>query len=186
MNRLRGYLLLGVLVLEVVLILGGVMMWVRTDYGVTNRFVTNPLRIPEGGYYWTWGVDGEPGVEPDAWHFHVIFDANKTADVVLLWKLNERILWEKNSAKIDEGFDVTLPKTTESWRWDWLIRNPDDSVLGVENFTVIHYPIKYPERQLGSISLAASAIVLLAIPIAKAYLRRRDIPPRGPNSSELS
>lgn len=88
-------------------------MWVRTDYGVENRFLTAPLRIPERGYYWTWGVNGDPRVEPDEWHFHVVFTANKTADVVLLWNMNESILFERSSAKIDEGFDVALPKTTE-------------------------------------------------------------------------
>ena len=130
MNRLYRYSLLGVLVLGLVFAAEGAVLWIRTDYGATTRnWITPQSRIPEKGYMWTWGVEGNPRAEPDEWHFHVMFAANRTADIILFWKLNESVLYERSSAQIDESFDVALPRTTESWRWDWLIRNPHDSVL---------------------------------------------------------
>jgi hypothetical protein len=187
MNRLYRYSLLGVLVLGLVFAAEGAMLWIRTDYGATTRnWITPQSRIPGKGYMWTWGVEGNPRAEPDEWHFHVMFAANRTADIILFWKLNESVLYERSSAQIDESFDVALPRTTESWRWDWLIRNPHDSVLSVENFTVVHYSMKYPERQIGSLVLGSGVIALLAVPIAIAYLRRRDIRRRSRNSSQSS
>lgn len=185
MNRLYCYSLLGLFLVGLVCVPEGAMLWIRTDYGATTRnWITPQSRIPAKGYVWTWGVEGNPRAEPDEWHFHVMFAANKSADIILFWKLNESILYERSSAQIDEAFDVALPRTTGSWRWDWLIRNPDDLVLNVENFTVVHCSINYPERQIGSLILGSGVTALLAVPIAIAYLRRRDIPPRSRNSSQ--
>ena len=123
----------------------------------------------------TWGVTGIPAAEPDEWHFQVVFSANRTAKIALVWNLNETTLFEKRAATIDESFNVALPRATVSWRWDWVIINPDSSVLQVYNFTVIHYPITYPGRQLGLITLFGGFSALLAAPIAIVFFKLRDI-----------
>ena len=154
-------------------------MWVKTDYGPTHRFYTlNPPRIPEKGYFSTWGYEGTPEVErePDEWNFHVIFTANGTADVILTWNNNESILFERNSANLNETFVVALPRTSEPWRWDWLIRNPKVSTLIIENFTVIHYSITYSERQRGLIALSTGIAVVLFAVAGLVYLRRGGSP----------
>jgi hypothetical protein len=185
MNRLYPYSLLVVLLVALVFAAEGAILWVRTEHGPTTRNWINPeSRIPGKGYMWTWGVEGNPRTEPDEWHFHVMFAANESADIILFWKLNESVLYERRSAQIDESFDVPLPRTNELWRWDWLIRNPHDSVLDVKNFTVVHYSIKYPERQIGILVLGSGVIASLAVPIAIAYQRHRDMRPRSRNSPQ--
>jgi hypothetical protein len=150
-------------------------MWIKTDYGVTSRFFTVPLRIPGKAHYSTWGVAGGPELEPYEWHFHIVFSANRTANVVLSWKMNESILYERTSDMIDEVFIVALPRTSVTWTWDWIIENPNDSALRVDNFTVVHYPIMYPGREVGSVLLSTGIIVVFAVPIIMVYLRRLDI-----------
>ena len=187
MNRFFPYLLLGVLLVGVLSIAAGAIMWSKTDYSPTSRFYIIPVHfVPSNGYFWTWGMEGKAGTEPDAWHFHIVFAANETAVVTLLWNSNQTVLFSKSSAKMLENFDVALPRTDESWRWDWLIKNPNDLVLLVENFTIIHYSIKYPERRNGltlfSVGLAASFAAL----VAEVYAWRRGIQPVLQNSSRSS
>lgn len=178
MKRLVRFSLLGLLVFGVVLIVGGAVMWVQpVPEDTIENWITPSSRIPGNGLMMTWGVGGGPMGEPDAWHFHVVFCANSTANIVLLWNLNETTLFEKSSNKLDESFTVALPRTTHSWRWDWAIMNPGDSVLRVENFTVTHYAIRYPERSVGSMALGTGLIAVVAVPILKIHFRRRDILP---------
>jgi hypothetical protein len=158
------------------LVAAGANMWNRADHGSTIvNWITPSTRIPAKGNMSTWGVAGAPATEPDEWHFHVVFTANRTAKITLMWNLNETILFEKNAATIDESFTVALPRSTVSWRWDWVIRNPDSSCLGVYNFTVTHYSITYPERQFGLITLGAGLVAVLVVPIVIVFLRQRDI-----------
>ncbi len=178
MKPMRRNLLVGVLLLGVLLTTGGMLMWVRTEYGTTFRFIgEKDHRIPGKGYFWTWGYPGYAKDLPDAWHFHVIFSANGTADIVLLWNVNESILFEKSGAKLDLAFDVAIPRTTENWTWDWLITNPNDLAIVVDNLTVIHNQITYPERQLGSVILGAGNATVLGAVVGLVYSRRHDIPP---------
>ncbi len=123
---------------------------------------------------WTWGVGSNPRQEPDLWHFHVIFVANDTAIVMLLWNLNESVLFERSAAQIDETFDVSLPRATTLWRWDWLIKNPHETGLSVRNFTVTHYPISFPERQNGVIAVGMGVSLVIAAGVALVYFSRRD------------
>jgi hypothetical protein len=182
MKRLHRYLLLGVLILELLLVADGTVLWLRAGYGATIRNWINPQsRIPGHGYMRTWGVSGNSRSEPDEWHFHVIFAADKAANVTLLWKVNQRILYQRSSAYIDETFVVALPRTSGSWSWDWLVGNPSDSMLSVENFTVIHYAIMHAERQVGSLLLGSGVLGLLSVPIALIYAKHRDIERRSPN-----
>jgi len=153
MNRLHLFALLAILMLGASLIGGGAIMWNRAEYGSTIvNWITPSHHIPNNGYMWTWGVAGIPSDEPDEWHFHVIFSANRTAVITLVWNLNETTLFERRGAAIDESFAVQLPRTNAPWRWDWRISNPNSSVLGVANFTVTHYSIKFPLRHIGSIA----------------------------------
>jgi hypothetical protein len=182
MKRLRRYFLLGVVILGVLLVADGTTLWVRACYGpVIQNWVNPQSRIPAGGYMWTWGVSGNARSEPDEWHFHVIFAADNAANITLLWKLNERILYHRSSAHIDETFVVALPRASGSWRWDWLVGNPSDSTLTVDNFTVVHYAIEHPERQTGSLLLGSGIIALLSIPFAIVYARHQHNEPKPPN-----
>jgi hypothetical protein len=166
----------GIFLLGVVLLAAGANLWNRTDDGGTMiNWITPSTRILANGNMPTWGVAGIPASEPDEWHFDVVFSANRTAKIALVWNLNETTLFEKSGTTIDESFNVALPRTTDSWRWDWVIVNPDSSVLRVYNFTVTHYPITYPYRQIGLITLVGGFTVVLATPIAIAFLRHRDI-----------
>lgn len=152
-------------------------MWTEADNGVIiQNWITPSSAIPGKAYMWTWGVDGNPRAEPDSWHFRVHFVANNSADVLLLWNLNESILFERNSAKIDETFDIPLPRTNQLWRWDWLIRNPHESVLGVENFTVTHFPVRFPERQNGVVAISVGVSMIIAATAVFVYIKRRDRP----------
>jgi hypothetical protein len=176
MNRVYRYSLVGIFLLGVVLLAAGANLWNRMDDGSTmTNWIAPSTRIIGNGNMPTWGVAGIPAAEPDAWHFHVVFSANRTATIALVWNLNETTLFEKSAVTIDESFNVALPRTAVSWRWDWVIMNPDSSVLRVYNFTVTHYPITYPERQLGLITLVGGFTAVLAVPIAVAFLRHRDI-----------
>jgi hypothetical protein len=90
-------------------------------------------------------------------------------------------MYQRSSAHIDETFTVALPKSSGSWRWDWLVGNPSDSMLIVDNFTVIHFAVRYPERQVGSLLLGSGFIALLSVPIAMMYVNQLDTEPRSPN-----
>ncbi len=176
MKRLHNYSLVALLLLGLVLVAVGAEMWNNADYGITmTNWITPSLPIAGNGNMWTWGVAGIPTAEPDEWHFHVVFSANRTAKVALVWNLNESTLFEKIAATIDESFTVALPRTNVSWRWDWVIRNTDSSVVRVYNLTVTHYSITYPQRRVGLIALGCGFMAVLAAPIATVFLRRRDI-----------
>jgi hypothetical protein len=174
MKRLHRFLL-GVAILGVILEAGGTALWLRSENGSVIRNWINPhFKIPPGGYMWTWGVLGNAKSEPDEWHFHVIFAADNVANVTLLWKHHERILYHRSSAEFDETFVVALPKVNGSWTWDWLVGNPGKSTLTVDNFTVIHFSISHPKRQTGTLLLSSGTIALLSIPVVIAYARRQD------------
>ncbi len=150
------------------------MLWTQTNTGaVIQNWITPTSIIPGNAYMWTWGVEGTPAQEPDLWHFHVFFVSNDTAEVLLIWNLNQSTLFDRNSSKIDETFDVQLPRTNQPWRWDWLIRNPNNRFLLVENFTVTHYPLRYPERQNGAIAMGVGALLIITSIAAFVFFRHR-------------
>ncbi len=150
------------------------MLWGQAETsGVIQNWVSPASTIPGNTYMLTWGVDGSPEKEPDVWHFHVVLVANSTADVLLLWNLNESILYQKSGSKIDETFDVPLPRTNNAWRWDWMIKNPQSSMLGVANFTITHYAIMYPERQNGLIAIGLGLAIIAVAGVSYTYLSRR-------------
>lgn len=172
-NRFFPYLLLGILLAGALTIAAGVVMWVRTDYGPTSRFYVIPVHfVPSNGFFWTWGVVGNAETEPDAWHFHIVFAANETALVALLWNSNQSVLFSRSSAKMTDTFDVVLPRTDQSWRWDWVIKNPNNLTMLVENFTIIHYSIKYPERQ-GGVTLISLGFAAISGALVAQVRRRR-------------
>ena len=159
-------------------------MWSKTEYSPTSRFYTVPVHfIPSDGYFWTWGMIGNAGTEPDAWHFYVVFAGNETAVVELLWNANQSILFSKTSAKMTETFDVELPRTDQSWRWDWVIKNPNRLMLLIENFTIVHYSIKYPERQKGLTLVSLGLAATLTAAVLEVYVWRRRSQPRSENLS---
>jgi len=153
----------------------GTMLWVQAETGVViQNWITPTTTIPPDAWKWTWGVGATASQEPDAWHFKVFFRANDTAQVLLLWNLNETVLFSREALQVDETFDIQLPKTGQDWRWDWLIKNLNPTTLTVYNFTVMHYPIRYPERTNG---LAAVVVGVGLLVIAGALVvnsRRRD------------
>ena len=182
MSRLRQFSILAIIGVGLIFLARGVSLWTEAETGVViQNWITPSSAIPGKAYMWTWGVDGSPRSEPDLWHFHVIFVANDSADVVLLWNLNETVLFEKHSPQIDETLDVPLPRTSKLWRWDWLIKNPHDSVLGVMNFTVTHYPVTYPERQNGIVAVSVGFSMIVAASAAYVYFKRQDRRPRRRN-----
>ena len=173
--RVRRLLLVALVVLGLALGVRGATMWTETNTGTyIQNWITPSSQIPAKSYMWTWGVGSNPQQEPDMWHFHVVFVANDSADVLLLWNLNESILFERTSAQIDETFDVPLPRTTALWRWDWLIKNPHETGLAVQNFTVSHYPLSFPERQNGIIAIAIGVSLIVAAGVALFYFSRVD------------
>jgi hypothetical protein len=179
MRRLHLFVLSGLLLLGVLLAGGGLSLWSKVDRGPVHRFYSlHPPQIPAKGYFSTWGVEGSAGDEPDEWNFYVIFEANTTADIVLTWNVNQSVLFERNSAKLNETFVVALPRTNAPWRWDWVVRNPHDSGLAVENFTVIHYSITYPERSVSLTALGAGIGTMLFAVAALVHITRRGSPPK--------
>jgi len=179
LRKLRQFSLLAVIVLGLIFAVRGVALWTEVDTGVhIQNWITPSSAIPGKAYMWTWGVSGNPKSEPDLWHFHVVFVANDSADVLLLWNLNESVLFVRNSARIDETFDVPLPRTSKLWRWDWLIRNPHETTLGVENFTVTHYPLSFPERQNGAMAIAVGISIIAASTAAFVYFKRPGMRPK--------
>jgi len=187
LNRSFPYLLLGILLVGAASIAVGVTTWSKPEYGQTSRFYTIPGHfVHSNGYFLTWGMEGNAGTEPDAWHFHVAFVANQTAVIALLWSSNQSVLFSRRSANLMETFDVALPKTDESWSWDWMIKNPNNSTLLVENFTIVHYSIKYPERQRGLMLFSAGLAATLTTLIAEVYVWRRGIKPIPQKSFQSS
>jgi len=122
---------------------------------------------------WTWGVGGNPNLEPEQWHFQVFFLANDSAEVSLLWNLNETVLFRRSAAQIGETIDVPLPRTTALWRWDWLIHNPHETGLRVLNFSVSHYPFSFPERQNGLVAMVLGVSMILAASVLIYFSRVR-------------
>jgi hypothetical protein len=173
-------------VLGLVLLARGTMLYVETESGgFIQNWTTPATTIPSKAYMWTWGVEGVQADQPDSWHFHVVFEANATGEVFLMWNLNQSVLFNRNSSKIDETFEVVLPRTSGSWRWDWLIKNPNSSGLTVDNFTVSHYSIRYPERMNGLMAIGAGLIMVVAAAGVLAYFRRRRISRTEPSSPQL-
>jgi len=140
-----------------------------------TNWITPSLPIAGNGKMPTWGVAGVPAEEPDEWHFQVVFSANGTGTIALVWNLNATTLFEKSGAAIDESFNVAMPRSSVAWRWDWVIINPDNLVLRVYNFTVRHYPISFPERQPGLVTLVGGLIFTIAASVTIAFFRYRDI-----------
>jgi len=175
MNRLVSSLLVGIVLLGVLSAGGGVIMSTETEHSATSRFYVIPHFVPSNGYFWTWGVVGSAGTEPDAWHFQIVFVANESAVVALMWNSTQKVLFSESSAKIMDTFDVPLPRTNESWRWDWVIRNPNRLMLLVENFTIVHYSIKYPGRERGFVLLGLGLAATLGALVVEAYAWRRSI-----------
>jgi len=164
------------MVLGIVLIGRGAMLYSQTDSSnMIQNWIAPSSFIPGNAYMWTWGVEGSANNEPDLWHFHVMFVANDTAQVLLMWNLNESILFERSSSKIDEIFDARLPRTNQHWRWDWLIRNPHSSGISVENFTVTHYSVRYPERLNGIVAVGTGLFFVIATASLLFYFNRRRI-----------
>jgi hypothetical protein len=175
MKSRRLYLFAVTLTLGLLLAGRGIWLWSEVYTGdVIRNWIAPSTVIPENAGKWAWGVGGDSGEEPDQWHFQVFFEANHTANVLLMWNLNQSVLFARNSSKIDESFAVALPVSREAWRWDWLIRNPNSTILNVYNFTVTHYSISFPERQNGFIAIAAGSITSVVAGIAIVYLNHRD------------
>jgi hypothetical protein len=151
--------------------------------GVIKNWLAPSSTIPGKANLWTWGVEDKAQSEPDLWHFHVVFLANITANVILLWNLNESVLFERNSARIDETFDLSLPRTDQNWRWDWLVTNPNELVLGIENFTVTHYSIRFPHRQNGVLAIVAGISIIIAASSGFVYSRRLETRQKQQNPS---
>jgi len=186
MNPLLSFLLLGILLVGAVSTAAGVVMWFKMVHGPTSRFYTIPAHfVPSNGYFWTWGVDGNAGTEPDAWHFGLVFAGNETAVIELVWNTNQTVLYSITSAKLTETFDVELPRTEQSWRWDWAIKNPNRLTLLVENFTIVHYSIKYPERHMGFALIGLGLAAGVTAAVAEVSLCRRRSRQRSENSSSL-
>lgn len=147
-------------------------MWTQLETGVViQNWITPTFAIPAKAYMWTWGVGESAQMEPDFWHFHLLFEANDTAIIRLLWNLNQSVLFQKNAAHVDETLDLSLPRTAEVWRWDWLIENPHTTGLRVDNFTVTHYPFSYPERRNGTIAIGAGIFMIAAASLLVVYLK---------------
>jgi hypothetical protein len=173
---LRRYILFVMVVLGLLLASRGVWLWSEVDTGtVIQNWIVPSSVIPGNAGKWTWGVGGDPGQEPNQWHFHVFFQANQTANVLLVWNLNQSVLFARNSSSMDESFDVVLPVSHEPWRWDWLIRNPYATALEVYNFTISHYSVRFPERQNGVIAIGVGAVIALVAGITLVYFERRGI-----------
>jgi len=184
MNPLLSFLLLGILLVGAVSIASGVVMWSTTVYGPTSRFYTIPVHfVPSNGYFLTWGVEGNAETEPDAWHFGLVFAGNETAVIELVWNANQTVLYSITSAKLTETFDVELPRTDQSWRWDWAIKNPNRLTLLVENFTIVHYSIKYPERHAGLALIGLGLAAGVTAAVSEVCLWRRSSRQRPQNSS---
>jgi hypothetical protein len=182
-NSLVSFLLVGILLIGAVSTTVGLVLWSEKEYGPTSRFYTIPVHfIPSSGYFWTWGMEGNAGTEPDAWHFYVVFAGNETAVVELLWNTNQSVLYSKTSAKLTDTFDVELPRTDQSWKWDWVIKNPNRLMLWVENFTIVHYSVKYAERQKGLTFICLGLAAILAGAVAEVCVWRRRSQQRSENS----
>ncbi len=169
------------LTLVVLLILGlllvgrGTALWFQEDRsGAIQNWVAPSSMIPGNSLMLTWGVGGARFEEPDKWHFQVKFEANDTGEVRLLWNLNESVLFERSGSKFDATFEIVLPRVNGQWRWDWMISNPHSTVLSVANFTVYHYPVRYPERQNGVIVVCVGLIIGFTA-AAFTFMRRGQI-----------
>ena len=178
MKPILRYSVLFMIIIGLTLVGQGVSLWAKTEVGaVIRNWIAPSSNIYGHENMWTWGVDGVAGDEPDLWHFHVFFVANDTGEVLLVWNLNQSTLFGRNSSRIDATFEIPLPRTNQSWRWDWLVKNPYASTLRVENFTVTHYPIRHLERVKGLVLVGVGLSMLLATPAMLLYFKRRDSQP---------
>jgi hypothetical protein len=166
------YLLVALLILGLLVSSSGTLLWEEFQAGtLIVNYVPPASPIPAHSYVLTWGVGGLSSAEPDLWHFHVFFTANETGQVLLIWNLNQSILFERQGSNLNETFDMPLPRTLQSWRWDWMIRNTNDLVLKIENFTVAHYPVQFPNRQKGLILILVGASIVIVAITTIVYLR---------------
>lgn len=180
------YAILGVLLLGALFTGRGVTVWNEAQSGVViENWVTPATTIPGHALILTWGVGGNSQEEPDLWHFQISFKANETAHVMLVWNLNESVLFERRAASVNETFDVPLPRA-QVWRWDWMIENPHSTVLSIGNFTIVHYPVRFPERQNAIIAVGAGLAMTIGAAFAFYYVNRQRIRPkrRSPSLSE--
>ncbi len=164
------YVNLSILLLGLILIGRGATLWNEGQSGVViENWVTPATTIPGHALVLTWGVGGSSPEEPDLWHFHVSFSANETAHVLLVWNLNESVLFERRGMSVNETFDATLPRTQQAWRWDWMIENPESAVLAIQNFTIVHYPIRFTERQNSIAAIGTGLAIAVAASFAFYY-----------------
>lgn len=157
----------------------GGMLWYHSEIGyVVENWLAADTPIPGKAYMWTWGVGGNPMLQADFWHFEVLFAANDTARVQLLWNMNESVLFNEFSSEFSKSFDIPIPPESSSWRWDWLIQNPHETFLLVKNFTVTHYSIRYPERTNGTVAIGLGSVLLAAGLTMFVHPRRQRSQPR--------
>jgi len=169
------YAILGVLLLGVLFVGRGITLWDEAQSGVViENWVTPATTIPGHALILTWGVGGNSQEEPDLWHFQISFRANETAHVMLVWNLNESVLFERRAADVNETFDVALPRA-QVWRWDWMIENPQSAILSIGNFTIIHYPIRFPERQNATAAIGIGLALTIGAAFTFYYFSRRGI-----------
>ena len=147
MHRLYRHLPLIAIIIGLILTATGTFLWTVALPGAANQNWIAPVTIPASRNFATWGASGVAN-PPDAWHFQVFFAANNTAEVLLVWNLNQ-IVFQKKSSNLDETLETPLPRTSENWRWDWVVKNPHSTPLAVTNFTVTHHSITYPFRLYG-------------------------------------
>jgi hypothetical protein len=165
-----------VLLLGLVFVGRGATLWNESQSGVViENWVTPATTIPGHALILTWGVEGNPQEEPDLWHFHISFRANGTAHVMLVWNLNESVLFERRASDVNVTFDVPLPRTQQAWRWDWMIENPLPAVLAIGNFSILHYPIRFPERQNAIVAIGVGFAMVIAATLTFYHVTHRRI-----------
>jgi hypothetical protein len=172
----RRLVILAVLLLGLIFVGRGATLWNEAQSGVViQNWVTPATIIPGHKFILTWGVDGNAQEEPDLWHFHISFTANETAHVMLVWNLNESVLFERRAANVNLTFEVPLPRTQQAWRWDWKIENPESAILAIGNFTILHYPIRFPERQNAIVAIGAGLAMVTTATLTFHYATHRRI-----------
>lgn len=141
----------------------------------TGQPITNWLRndafVLANGVRWTWGVSGPAGSTPDMWHFDLTLHANQTVETRLVWNENETTLYSRTGISFADSFDLAVPRTSDKWRMDWQVLNPNPTAAAILNFTVFHFSIHYTHRTqgiavfVGGMILVAVSIVLLVWPV---------------------
>lgn len=156
-----------VVVFGLILIVWGTLLWGAVKEGPVSTQWIIPVTVLPHSILPTWGVSGGPTTKPDKWSFQVFFVGNDTAQILLIWNLNQ-ILYNRTANKtgsasiVEDSFEVQLPPADHQWRWDWAIMNPNDSRLALTNFTVIHHSISYPTRPMGLLLVGFGFVMTVA------------------------